>query len=151
MANNNSNSASGNNSGGGSGKKNFDGLKSVADMLNFMDKESREKLLANLARSNEGIVREIRQKMFEFEDLIGMDGAGIQFLLKEIPPDKLKVALRTASEELTNKILANMSIRAADLLREDLANQGPLRQSTVNTAQAEIMAIASQVLSEKMK
>jgi flagellar motor switch protein FliG len=117
-------------------------------MLHFMDKESREKLLANLAKKDPVVAQEIKQKMFVFEDLLSLDGAKIQFLLKEVPGNQLRLALRTASEELLAKILANMPERAANLLREDLASQGPQRQSVVTNAQMEIADLASRLFSK---
>ncbi|MEO5971706.1 MAG: FliG C-terminal domain-containing protein [Bdellovibrionia bacterium] len=147
MASNNSNKGSPKGLGTGSDKKNFDGLKSVAEMLNYMPKEDRDRLLANLAERNPEIAQNIKQKMFGFEDLVQLDGAGIQALLNKVPVELFRIALRTASQELKEKILANMSARAADLLREDLASQGPQRQSVVNSAQAQIAEIASQIFS----
>jgi flagellar motor switch protein FliG len=139
MASNSSNS-------GDSGKKNFDGLKAVAELLNFMDPESREKLLTNLSRSNPEVAHNIKKKMGGFEELLHWDGSRLQLLLREIPPDQLRLALRTASEELTDKILAHMNTRAAALLRDDLEHQGPQRQSIIANAQAEIMKTASQMI-----
>jgi flagellar motor switch protein FliG len=68
--------------------------------------------------------------------------------LKECPNDKLIIAMKTAPEEIKEKIFKNMSSRAAELLREDLDNLGPQRLSDVETAQSEILNIAKRLESE---
>jgi len=94
------------------------------------------------------LAEEIKKLMFVFEDLIALDDRGMQSLLKEVPNDKLLVALKTSPEEIKQKIFKNMSSRASQLLQEDLANLGPQRLSDVETAQSEIVNIAKRLESE---
>ena len=88
------------------------------------------------------LAEEIRKLMFVFEDIVKIDDKGIQTLLKEVPNDKLLLALKTADEEIKQKIFKNISQRAANLLKEDLENMGPSRLSDVESAQVEIVNIA---------
>jgi flagellar motor switch protein FliG len=83
-----------------------------------------------------------------FEDIIKIDDKGIQTLLKEVPNEKLILALKTANEEIKNKIFKNISQRAATLLKEDLSNMGPSRLSDVEGAQVEIVNVARRLESE---
>ncbi len=73
--------------------------------------------------------------MFVFEDLIQVDDRGIMVILKEINNDVLMKALKTASEELKEKIFRNMSERAAQMMKEDLEVMGPVRLKDVEAAQ----------------
>jgi flagellar motor switch protein FliG len=86
--------------------------------------------------------------MFVFEDIIKVDDGGIQAILKEVPNDKLIVALKTASEEIKEKVFKNMSSRAATLIKEDLDAMGPVRLSDVETAQQEVVNIARRLEDE---
>ncbi len=124
------------------------GVEPVAEMLNTMDKSSETSIIACVEEKDPQLSEEIKRLMFVFEDLIFIDDRGIQNLLKEIPNDKLIVAMKTAEEEIKEKIFKNMSSRAAEFLREDLENIGPQRLSDVEAAQAEILSIAKQLESE---
>jgi flagellar motor switch protein FliG len=79
--------------------------------------------------------------MFVFEDINNVNDKGIQAVLKEVENDELCLALKTASEGLKNKILANMSSRAAESIREDMEFMGPVRISDVEAAQQRIVDI----------
>jgi flagellar motor switch protein FliG len=86
--------------------------------------------------------------MFIFEDLLQVDDRSLMALLKEINSESLKVALKTASEELKEKIFKNMSERAAQLLKEDLEVMGPARLKDVEAAQQAIIQTAKKLESE---
>jgi flagellar motor switch protein FliG len=85
---------------------------------------------------------QLQQALFTFQDLARMDARGMQQLLKEVPTDQLLLALKTASDELKNKVLSNLSSRAADMMREDLALLGPTRIADVEAAQRQIVEAA---------
>jgi flagellar motor switch protein FliG len=87
-------------------------------------------------------------KMFVFDDLIKIDDKGIQMLLKEVASDALIAALKGAQPELKDKILANMSSRAAETLREDLDSRGPMRLSEVEAQQKEVLKIVRRLADE---
>ena len=73
--------------------------------------------------------------MFTFEDLAKLDGAGIQTLLRNVDNGKLGLALKGASEKLRELFFANMSERAAKILRDDMETMGPVRLRDVEEAQ----------------
>jgi flagellar motor switch protein FliG len=66
----------------------------------------------------------------------------MQELLRQVPSDRLLVALKGAEDDLKTKIFKNMSQRAAETLKEDLDSKGPVKLSEVEAAQKEIIAIA---------
>jgi flagellar motor switch protein FliG len=124
------------------------GVEPVAEMLNTMDKTTETNIMARVEEKDPELAEEIKKLMFVFEDLVALDDRGMQALLKEVPNDKLLVALKTSPEEIKQKIFKNMSTRASQLLQEDLANLGPQRLSDVEAAQSEIVNIAKRLETE---
>jgi len=124
------------------------GIQPIADMLNVMDKQSEQNIMARVEEKDPQLAEEIRKLMFVFEDILYIDDRGMQTLLKEVPNDKLVMALKTAPDEIKDKIFRNISKRAADLLREDLESMGPVKLSDVEKAQQEIINVAKRLESE---
>lgn len=124
------------------------GVQPVAEMLNVMDKNTEGAIMSKIEEKDPLLAEEIRKLMFVFEDIVKIDDRGIQTLLKEVPNDKLLLALKTANEEIKNKVLKNISARAAEMLRDDLANMGPSRLSDVESAQQDIVNVARRLEAE---
>lgn len=124
------------------------GVHPVAEMLNVMDKNTETAIMSRLEEKDPILAEEIRKLMFVFDDIVKIDDKGIQTLLKEVPNDKLLLSLKTASEEIRNKVFKNISQRAADMLRDDLNNMGPSRLSDVEGAQQEIVNAARRLEGE---
>ncbi len=124
------------------------GVQPVAEMLNVMDKNTETSIMSRLEEKDPLLAEEIRKLMFVFEDINKIDDRGIQALLKEVPNDKLLLALKTANEDIRVKVFKNISARAAEMLREDLANMGPSRLSDVESAQQEIVNVARRLEAE---
>ena len=124
------------------------GVQPVAEMLNVMDKNTESAIMARIEEKDPILAEEIRKLMFVFEDVTKIDDKGIQTLLKEVANDKLLLALKTASEEIRQKVFKNISQRAAKMLQDDLANMGPARLSDVEQAQVEIVNVARRLESE---
>jgi flagellar motor switch protein FliG len=121
------------------------GVQPIADMLNVMDKTTEQNIMARVEEKDPQLAEEIRKLMFVFEDIIFVDDRGMQTLLKEVPNDKLVIALKTAPEEMKEKVFKNMSKRAAQLLKDDLEALGPLRLSDVESAQQEVVNAAKRL------
>ncbi|MCB9025914.1 MAG: flagellar motor switch protein FliG [Bdellovibrionaceae bacterium] len=124
------------------------GVQPVAEMLNVMDKNTETSIMSRIEEKDPILAEEIRKLMFVFEDIVKIDDKGIQTLLKEVPNDRLLLALKTANEEIREKIFKNISQRAANLLKEDLSSLGPSRLSDVESAQVEIVNIARRLEQE---
>jgi flagellar motor switch protein FliG len=124
------------------------GVKAVAEILNNVDQASEREIMGHIEESNAPLAEEIRQLMFVFEDLLEVDDRGMQTVLREVANDDLKMAMKTASEDLTGKILRNLSQRAADMLREELELMGPVRISDVEKAQQKITQVAKRLENE---
>ncbi len=124
------------------------GIQPVAEMMNIMDKNTETAIMGRLEEKDPILSEEIRKLMFVFEDIVKIDDRGIQVLLKEVPNDKLLLALKTSNEEIRAKIFKNISQRAAQMLKEDLENMGPARLSDVEAAQQEIVNAARKLEAE---
>ncbi|MBI3544687.1 MAG: flagellar motor switch protein FliG [Deltaproteobacteria bacterium] len=124
------------------------GVQPIADMLNVMDKTTEQNIMARVEEKDPQLAEEIRKLMFVFEDIIYIDDRGMQQLLKEVQNDKLVIALKTAQDEIKEKIFRNMSKRAGQLLKDDLEALGPVRLSDVESAQQEIVNVAKRLEAE---
>ena len=96
------------------------GVEAVAEILNNADRALEAQVLEGVEEQGETLAEEIRRRMFVFEGLLSVDDRGIMSILKELSTDDLKLALKTASEDLQDKIFGNMSKRAVDMLKEDM-------------------------------
>ena len=118
------------------------GLKAAASIMNYLDTNIEGPLMDAIRETDEEISQQIQDLMFVFENLIDVDDRGIQTLLREVPGELLQKALKGCEDALKEKFFKNMSKRAAEMLREDLASMGPTRISDVETAQKEILTTA---------
>lgn len=117
------------------------GVDTVAEILNFADRSTEKGIMEGLEAEDPDLVEQIRRLMFVFEDILLVNDKGIQSVLKEVENDELSLALKTASQELKDKIFKNMSERAAKLIQEDMQYMGPVRVSDVEAAQQKIVDI----------
>lgn len=118
------------------------GLKVAASILNNMETSRETELIGAIRGIDAALGERIEELMFTFEDLAQIDDRSMQTLLREAPSPRLMVALKGSEAALREKFFANMSQRAADMLRDDLEVSGPVRLSDVDAAQKEILAIA---------
>ncbi len=117
------------------------GVNSVAEVLNLIDRTTEKGIMDGLDRDDPELVESIRRLMFVFDDVNMVDDKGIQSVLKEVENEELSLALKTASDELKEKIFKNMSTRAAEMIQEDMQYMGPVRVSDVEAAQQRIVDI----------
>lgn len=117
------------------------GVPAVAEMLNVTDRATERTILEGLGKQRPELVEEIRRLMFVFEDLIKLGDKDIQSVLKNVDNSQWALALKGASQPLQDKILGNMSQRAADMLREEMEFLGKVRLSEVEGMQQQIVDI----------
>ena len=118
------------------------GLKSAADIMNYLDTAIEGQLMDAIREQDEEMSQQIQDLMFVFDNLVDVDDKGIQAILREVQQDALLKAIKGADDELKDKITRNMSKRAAEMLTDDLEAMGPVRVSEVETAQKEILSVA---------
>ena len=117
------------------------GVETVAEMLNLVDRTTEKGIMEGLEAEDPDLVEQIRRLMFMFEDIRLIDDKGVQLVLREIDNDELALALKTASNELKEKIFKNMSDRAAQVIGEDMEYMGPVRVNDVENAQQRIVDV----------
>jgi flagellar motor switch protein FliG len=129
-------------------KANLGGVKAAAEILNLLGSAAETAVLDYVREADHELAQRIMDNMFTFDDLTALDDKGIQSLLKEVQSESLVVALKGATPELRDKILRNMSSRAAESLREDLDSRGPVRLSEVEAEQKEMLKIVRRLADE---
>ena len=117
----------------------------MADIFNNFDRNTETRLIAALEERNRESAEKIKALMFTFEDLIKLDPASVQTLLRIVEKPILSTALKGASETLRDLFFSNMSERAGKILREDMEAMGPVRLRDVDDAQSEMISLAKEL------
>ena len=129
-------------------KKSLGGVKAAAEIMNFMSGETETSIMDALKSYDDDMAQKIMDEMFVFDDILEIDDKGIQTILREVQSETLLLAMKGATEELREKIFKNMSSRAAEMMKEDLENRGPVRLSEVEAQQKEILQIVRRLADE---
>ncbi len=117
------------------------GVASLVEILNRSDRATERLILEGLEMADEELADEVRQKMFVFEDIAGLDDRSIQLVLRQVDSKDLAVALKGVKSEVRTRILQNMSERASQNLAEEIDLLGPVRLKTVEDAQGAVVRI----------
>ena len=117
------------------------GLNTVVGILNASERSTQKHIIELLGETNPQLAEEVRDSLFTFEDLVLLDNASIQRIVREVESAVLALSLKGANEEIMDLILRNMSKNAAERLREDIEYLGAVRLSEVEKAQSDIIAI----------
>lgn len=115
------------------------GVRQVADLLNFIQKDVSKNLLAKIEERNPALGQAIQRKMFSFDDLIKLSARDLQRVMREIESNDLVIALKSANTRLQDVLLGAVSKRAAETLREEMSMLGPVRLKDVEGAQDRII------------
>ena len=129
-----------------SGAKAQGGHERVAQIFDRLDSRAESVFLAALESAEPGAGRKVRSLMFIFDDLAGLDAAGLQTLLASANRATLTIALKGAKDTTANAFFSNMTQRAGDLLRDEIAALGALRRSEVEAARQEIVSLAREMI-----
>ncbi len=121
---------------------NIDGIAKAAEILNASGKDQSRAILEALEAENAGLAGDVRQAMFTFEDLVRVDARSMRELLREVPTDRLTIALKGSSDAVKGAIFAGLSSRAAELIRDDLELLTNVKKSEVEAARIEVVQVA---------
>ncbi|MGC8732361.1 MAG: flagellar motor switch protein FliG, partial [Halothiobacillaceae bacterium] len=124
------------------------GVRVAASILNNIESSIEARIMEEVKSVDLEIGTQIEDLMFVFSNLIDVDDRSIQTLLRELPTDKLLLALKASDQDLRDKFFKNMSKRAAEMMRDDLDAMGPVKLSEVEAAQKEILQIARRMADE---
>ena len=117
------------------------GAESVAEILNVCERAIERTIMDSLGRDDPELSDEIRRLMFVFEDINKLGDRDIQSLLKNVETAQWAMALKGASSNLQEKVMRNMSSRAAENLKEEIGYLGSVRVSEVETVQQKIVDV----------
>lgn len=121
--------------------QNVGGVSAVAEILNVSDRATERNIFDGLAKGKAELVDDIRRLMFVFEDIAKLGDKDIQAILKNVEANQWALALKGASQQLQDKILGNLSQRAADMLREEMGFLGKVKLSEVEAMQQRIVDV----------
>lgn len=124
------------------------GSSDMAKIISTMKRPESEKLLKLLKKSDKVLGQKVEDEMFLFDDLIELDLRSLGLITREVNSEILTIALRTASEELVDKMLASLSARAAQTIRDDMQEMKRLKKSDIEVAQKEVIAVARRLTEE---
>jgi len=124
------------------------GVKSAAEMINLMGTAIETAALDYIRETDNDLAQRVMDNLFTFDDLMRVDDRGIQALLKEVQSEALVVALKGAKPELRERVMKNMSTRAAETLKEELDARGPVRVAEVEAEQKELLKVVRRLAEE---
>lgn len=113
----------------------------VAEVLNLVTPSLEKAIMRGVEERDPGLCEQIRNLMFVFEDIVSLDDRSLQRLLREVDVKELALALKSASNEVKNKIMGGMSQRASNALKEEMEMLGPARKRDIESAQTAIVAM----------
>jgi flagellar motor switch protein FliG len=125
------------------------GAKLAAEIINQVGEETEYQLLSSLDERAPALADTIRSLMLTFDDLRHLENRSVQTLLREVGRDDLLLALKTATQAMQERIFSNMSVRAREIMLEDLSTMGPVRLKDVERAQATIVLTARRLAEEQ--
>ena len=117
------------------------GVQALVDILNRADRTTEKLILDGLASTDPDLADEIRNRMFVFRDIVGLDDRTIQLVLRGVDSKELAMALKGVAQDVRDKITKNMSERAGLNLLEEIDMLGPVRMKSVEEAQAGVVRI----------
>jgi len=121
------------------------GLEVLVDIINGVDKSTEDSVMEYVEEDDAEMANEIRNLMFVFEDLTSIDDAAMREILKKVEGQQLTFALKTATEEMKDKIFSNLSQRAGEMLKDDLDAMGPVRLAEVEEAHQAVVRAAKEL------
>ena len=125
-----------------------DGVSKAAALLNAGGREMSTAILQALAAEDAKLASDVQQAMLTFEDLGKLDPKSMRELLRDVPTERLTLALKGGSPELLDAVFAGLSSRAAELLRDDLELLGKVKKAEIESARREIVETALRLESE---
>jgi flagellar motor switch protein FliG len=130
------------------GMRKVDGKSTALEIMRRSSPDDQAAVLAQIEKDDPALAGELRSQLFTFGDVAGLTDRDLQVLLRDIESNKLVLALRGATTEVREKLLRNLSSRAAEMINDDLVAMGPVKLSLVEAAQGEIAKLAQDLGSQ---
>ncbi len=117
------------------------GVESLVEIINHADRSTERHILEALDQRDPELAEEVRKRMFVFEDVVGVEDRYLQLVLREVEVSELAYALKGTGPEVKEKIVANLSARAGELLDEEIGYLGPVPRHQVEEAQSKVVDV----------
>lgn len=124
------------------------GVGMIADILNRMSRASESAIMASIEDADPDLASQIRNLMFNFDDVLKLADKSLQELLREVSTEDLSKALKIVDPEMRQKIYKNMSKRGAEMLKEEIEMMPPIRLSEVEASQRTIIDVVKRLETE---
>jgi flagellar motor switch protein FliG len=124
------------------GMRKVEGKSTTLEILRRSSPDDQSAVIAEIEKDDPALAGELRGQLFTFGDVVTLADRDLQVLLRDIDSNKLVLALRGATAEVRQKLLGNLSARAAEMINDDLAAMGPIKLTLVEAAQSEIAKLA---------
>lgn len=125
-----------------------DGIAKAAELLNTTARTAQDAILGRIEGDDPDLATNVRQAMFVFDDLIRVNSRAMRVLLREVPTERLVMALKGAMPELVDALLSGLSTRAAQMVRDDLEAIQNAKKADITAARKEIVTIALRLEAE---
>jgi flagellar motor switch protein FliG len=125
----------------GGASRRVDGKAAAVAMLRRVPAAQQTEVVAEIEKDDPELATELRTKLFTFEDLVNLTDRDVQTFIREIDTNRLAVALKGSSPAVSDKLFKNMSSRAAEMMKDEIAAMGPMRLAAVEEAQAELVKV----------
>lgn len=114
----------------------------VAEIFNFFDRSTEAKFMGSLEERNPESSEKVKALMFTFDDIAGINDAGIQAIMRVADKSKLALALKGANDNIKDLFFKNMSERAGKIMKEDMESLGPVKVKNVEESQNHVVMVA---------
>jgi flagellar motor switch protein FliG len=133
---------------GGTTDQQLGGVQMMADILNRMNRSTETAIMTSMEDADPELAAQIRNYMFNFDDVLRLDDKSLQELMKDVSSEDLSRSLKLVDEGMREKIFKNMSKRGAEMLREEIALMPPIRLSEVEASQRKIVEVTKKLEAE---
>ncbi len=108
-------------------------LRELAIVLSDVEQELRDQILDDINKQDEQVGTMVKNLMVTWDDIPSIADRSLQEALRAVEANKLAIALYQADEEISQKIRANISERAAAGLEEEMSlMQEPLEKEILD-------------------
>lgn len=121
------------------------GLNVIVPILNNTERAAERQIMSALEERDPELAESIRNRMFVFENIVQLEDRAIQKVLRRVDNKTLALAMKGAAPDIGDRLMKNLSQKAAELLKDDIDVLGPARIRDVEQAQREIVNVIRQL------
>jgi flagellar motor switch protein FliG len=116
-----------------------DNTKVIAEIFNNFSKDDEQFFMGLLREKDPTSAEKIARMMLSFDDLMFIKPDSIQVLMKKIDNTTLIIALSTASDQIKDLFLSNMSQRVSRMISDEISSGAKYSRKESFDAQARIL------------